>query len=156
MRWQMQKRTALLVCPFQRHCLEDTERSKLKRRSRLPYPTMFGISSLWPEWEHYDAPATRISFMTHAARAIISIFLPSNGEDDFLWWLAIISPCNSQNMSTYPSCLACKPIPVFNLDAAAMQSVKSTLLQCLLFAAVNVAFTSSRPPPQGRINLGRN
>ena len=140
----MQKRTALLVCPFQRHCLEDTERSKLKRRSRLPYPTLLGISSLWPEWEHYDAPATRISFMTHAAQAIISIFLPSNGEVDFF----VVDngdhfPCNSQNMSTYPSCLAYKPIPVFNLDAAAMQSVKSTPLQCLPFAAVNVAFTSS-------------
>ena len=146
MRWQMQKRTALLVCPFQRHCLRDTERSKLKRRSRLPYPTTLGISSLWPEWEHYDAPATRISFMTHAAQAIISIFQPSNGflmvGDHF--------PCNSQNMSTYPSCLAYKPIPVFNLDAAAMQSVKSTPLQYLLFAAVNVAFTSSARSYQSR------
>ena len=66
------------------HCFGDTERSKLKRRSRSPYPTLLGISSLWSEWEHYDAPATRISFMTHAAQAIISIFLPSNGEDDFL------------------------------------------------------------------------
>ena len=111
MRWQMQKRTALLVCPFQRHCLRDTERSKLKRRSRLPYPTMLGISSLWPEWEHYDAPATRISFMTHAAQAIISIFLPSNGEDDFLWWLAIISPAILRTCQHIRVALPTSPFP---------------------------------------------
>ena len=129
------------------HCFGDTERSKLKRRSRLPYPaTMLGISSLWPEWEHYDAPAPRISFMTHAAPhklLLVSSCLRME-KMTFCGGWRLFPPAILRTRQHIQGSLAYKPIPVSNLDAAAMQSVKSTPpLQCLLFAAVNVAFTSS-------------